>query len=129
MPPPDPLPGTAYGLSRSRWCWVDRKRECKPVDTALAALGRQAQHSSRAIPGGQLPTSSPPPPPRALGVAVPSPLRRLFDYRPAGTPPPGGWTPGLRVRVSFGRREVVGVVVECRDHSELPLAEQIGRAH
>jgi len=70
-----------------------------------------------------LPTSSPPPPPRALGVAVPSPLRRLFDYRPAGTPPPGGWTPGLRVRVSFGRREVVGVVVECRDHSELPLAE------
>lgn len=61
--------------------------------------------------------------PRALGVAVPSPLRRLFDYRPAGTAPPGGWAPGLRVRVPFGRREVVGVVVECRDHSELPLAE------
>jgi len=68
-----------------------------------------------------LPTSTPPP--RVLGVAVPSPLRRLFDYRPAGSPPAGGWAPGLRVRVPFGRREVVGVVMECRERSDLPLAE------
>ncbi|CAM3389032.1 primosomal protein N' [Halomonas lysinitropha] len=60
--------------------------------------------------------------PRVLGVAVPSPLRRLFDYRPCREVPPGGWLPGLRVRVPFGRREVVGVVVECRDASELPLS-------
>jgi len=68
-----------------------------------------------------LPISTPPP--RVLGVAVPSPLRRLFDYRPAASAPPGGWAPGLRVKVPFGRREVVGVVMECRERSELPLAE------
>ncbi len=68
-----------------------------------------------------MPTSTPPP--RVLGVAVPSPLRRLFDYRPAGSPPAGGWAPGLRVRVPFGRREVVGVIMECRERSDLPLAE------
>ncbi|MBZ9539126.1 primosomal protein N' [Modicisalibacter tunisiensis] len=56
-----------------------------------------------------------------LGVAVPTPLRRLFDYRPGAAAPEGGWQPGLRVRVPLGRREVVGVVVECRAHSELPL--------
>ncbi len=65
-----------------------------------------------------MPTSSPAP--RVLGVAIPSPLRRLFDYRPADTPPPGGWAPGVRVRVPFGRREVVGVIAECRATSELP---------
>ncbi|MFG6159101.1 primosomal protein N' [Halomonas sp. 1390] len=63
-----------------------------------------------------------PPAPRVLGVAVPSPLRRLFDYRPGRDAPPGGWQPGLRVRVPFGRRHVVGVVAECRDASELPLS-------
>ena len=63
------------------------------------------------------------PAPRVLRVAVPSPLRRLFDYRPAREAPPGGWAPGLRVRVPFGRREVVGVVVACLDHGELPLSE------
>lgn len=61
--------------------------------------------------------------PRVLAVAVPSPLRRLFDYRPAATAPPHGWQPGLRVLVPFGRREVIGIVVECRDHSDFPLAE------
>ncbi|MGM0703051.1 MAG: primosomal protein N' [Pseudomonadota bacterium] len=59
---------------------------------------------------------------RVLRVAVPTPLRRLFDYR-ADAPPSGGWQPGLRVRVPFGRRQVVGVVVECRDVGELPLGE------
>jgi len=60
--------------------------------------------------------------PRVLRVAVPTPLRRLFDYR-ATAAPPGGWRSGLRVRVPFGRRQVVGVVVECRDDGELPLGK------
>ncbi|ALM54493.1 primosomal protein N' [Halomonas huangheensis] len=55
-------------------------------------------------------------------MAIPSPLRRLFDYFPAGAPPSCGWVPGLRVRVSFGRRQVVGVIIECRDHSELEFS-------
>lgn len=60
--------------------------------------------------------------PNVLVVAIPSPLRRLFDYRPCTSAPPGGWLPGTRVKAPFGRREVVGIVVECRQHSDLPLA-------
>lgn len=56
---------------------------------------------------------------KVLKVALPSPLRRLFDYLPCNTTPAGGWQPGLRVRVPFGRRDVVGVIVELADHSEL----------
>ena len=43
-------------------------------------------------------------------VAVPAPLRRLFDYRV-----PADWSvpqPGSRVRVPFGRRHHIGVVLE-----------------
>jgi len=52
-----------------------------------------------------------------LRVAVPSPLRRLFDYAwpdHLGAPP----RPGSRVRVPFGRREVVALVIE-----KVPMAE------
>jgi primosomal protein N' (replication factor Y) len=51
-----------------------------------------------------------------LRIAVPSPLRRLFDYLPAK---PASYQPGMRVSVSFGRRQLVGVIVELSDHSEL----------
>jgi len=65
--------------------------------------------------------SFPPSSPRVLGVALPSPLRRLFDYRPCRETPADGWQPGLRVQVPFGRRQVVGVVIECRHTSELAM--------
>nr|WP_229803553.1 primosomal protein N' [Halomonas qijiaojingensis] len=68
-------------------------------------------------------TPSPASHPTVLGIAVPTPLRRLFDYRAASDVPPGGWRPGLRVRVPFGRREVMGIVIECRTHSEIALAD------
>jgi primosomal protein N' (replication factor Y) len=70
-----------------------------------------------------LPDSTSSPPPRVLRVAIPSPLRRLFDYRPSREAPPGGWQPGIRVRVPFGRRQVVGVVMERSDHSDLGLGQ------
>ncbi|MFU6375031.1 primosomal protein N' [Metapseudomonas otitidis] len=55
-----------------------------------------------------------------LRLALPSPLRRLFDYRaPAGVAPVA-LQPGIRVRVPFGRREVIGVLVEVTDRSEVP---------
>nr|WP_290447600.1 primosomal protein N' [Pseudomonas sp. 21LCFQ02] len=55
-----------------------------------------------------------------LRLALPSPLRRLFDYRaPAGTPR-NALQPGMRLRVPFGRREMIGVLVEISDHSEVP---------
>ncbi|MBF7729893.1 primosomal protein N' [Pseudomonas sp. N040] len=55
-----------------------------------------------------------------LRLALPSPLRRLFDYRaPAGLSRQD-LQPGMRLRVPFGRREVIGILVELRDHSEVP---------
>jgi primosomal protein N' (replication factor Y) len=55
-----------------------------------------------------------------LRLALPSPLRRLFDYRaPAGVPG-RDLQPGMRVRVPFGRREMIGILIEVSDHSEVP---------
>lgn len=59
--------------------------------------------------------------PTILRVAVASPLRRLFDYSAAGAPPESGWQPGIRVKVSFGNRTVLGIVVEITDSTEVPL--------
>ena len=54
-----------------------------------------------------------------LRVAVPSPLRRLFDYLPPQGEE-GPFRPGQRVRVPFGRRRVVGVVWACEATSDVP---------
>ncbi|MCB1652650.1 MAG: primosomal protein N' [Pseudomonadales bacterium] len=55
-----------------------------------------------------------------LRLALPSPLRRLFDYRaPAGVLR-SQLQPGMRLRVPFGRREMIGILVEVVDHSEVP---------
>jgi primosomal protein N' (replication factor Y) len=58
-----------------------------------------------------------------LRLAVDVPLRRLFDYRP----PPGvaasSLPPGVRLWVPFGRRRVVGILVETRETSDVPAAK------
>jgi primosomal protein N' (replication factor Y) len=57
-----------------------------------------------------------------LRVAVPGPLRRCFDYcwpATGGEPP----VPGIRVQVPFGRRQLVGVLVEVASSSDLPLEQ------
>jgi len=70
-----------------------------------------------------------------IRVAIPSPLRRLFDYLPPKNATPNKLTksanqslaaateaaliPGSRVRVPFGRREVIGVIMEIAGGSEL----------
>ncbi len=55
----------------------------------------------------------------ALGV----PLNRLFDYRiPAGETVTSADV-GVRVRVRFGQRECVGIVVEVAETSELPVEQ------
>ena len=54
-------------------------------------------------------------------VAIDTPLRRLFDYLPVerdGVPVPA--VPGTRVRVPFGRRVVVGVIVSLESESAAP---------
>jgi len=54
-----------------------------------------------------------------LRVALPVPLRQVFDYLPSeSTLDP---KPGMRVEVPFGRRKMVGVIVGLNDKSELPL--------
>src|SRR5690554_7032023 len=61
-------------------------------------------------------------PPQIYRVAVPSPLRRLFDYLP---PAEGGDrpVPGGRVTVPFGRRQVTGMVIAVASHSDQQLAK------
>nr|WP_178115877.1 primosomal protein N' [Pseudomonas sp. MS19] len=55
-----------------------------------------------------------------LRLALPSPLRRLFDYlAPVGVSV-DTLQPGMRVRVPFGRREMIGVLIEVSAHSDVP---------
>jgi primosomal protein N' (replication factor Y) len=59
-----------------------------------------------------------------LRVALPVPLRQLFDYLPPNTATES--KPGMRVEVQFGRRKMVGVIVEIDDKSEFPV-EKLAR--
>jgi primosomal protein N' (replication factor Y) len=54
--------------------------------------------------------------PSVLRVALDMPLRRLFDYLPAA----GAAVPGQRIRVPFGRQQLVGLVMEHADASDVP---------
>lgn len=56
-----------------------------------------------------------------IGVAIDTPLRRAFDYR--APPQQPEIRPGQRVWVPFGRRRVVGVVLECRDRTDVPAGK------
>ena len=55
-----------------------------------------------------------------LRLALPSPLRRLFDYRAPPGVPRSALLPGMRLRVPFGRRELIGILIEVTEHSEVP---------
>ncbi len=59
--------------------------------------------------------------PRVARVAVPVALARHFDYLLlAGEPVP---LPGMRVRVPFGRREAIGVILGVSAGSDVPRAK------
>jgi primosomal protein N' (replication factor Y) (superfamily II helicase) len=58
--------------------------------------------------------------PVILAVAIDTPLRRVFDYRAPNGVPVEILQPGQRVWVPFGRRRVIGVIVELREASEVP---------
>jgi primosomal protein N' (replication factor Y) len=55
-------------------------------------------------------------------IAVPSPLRRLFDYLPASNQQQQIQV-GTRVLIPFGRRQVVGVVAANACHSEFAFSK------
>jgi primosomal protein N' (replication factor Y) (superfamily II helicase) len=59
--------------------------------------------------------------PKVFRVALDTPLRRLFDYLPpASAEAAAALQPGSRVRVPFGRRRLIGVVLAVADTSDLP---------
>lgn len=53
-------------------------------------------------------------------VAVPSPLRKLLDYLPPVGDAGPALSPGVRLRVPFGRGSRIGVLVEVTEGSSLP---------
>ena len=57
---------------------------------------------------------------KILQVAVPAPLYTTFDYLSPATMRDNLPRPGSRVRVPFGRRTQIGVVVDHADHSDVP---------
>lgn len=59
--------------------------------------------------------------PRVVRVAVPSPLYRSFDY--LAPEPLSKLCPGVRVQVPFSRGYRIGIVLQLRDDSPLPLSD------
>jgi primosomal protein N' (replication factor Y) len=57
-----------------------------------------------------------------LRIAVPSPLRRSFDYLPPKGVDINTLQPGQRVRVPFGRREQIGVILALSQESKIEPA-------
>ena len=88
----------------------------EPPDLASELAG--AATRGRASIGGS--ALEPAVPVTILRLALPSPLRRLFDYLPPATPLDVIWQPGMRLRVPFGRREIIGVLIEVTGRSEVP---------
>ena len=62
------------------------------------------------IPGGLLSVAT-----LILRIAVPSPLDRTFDYLPPPDCDLSALAPGVRVRVPFGHRDVIGFLVGTAD--------------
>lgn len=60
-------------------------------------------------------------PPFFLRIALPTPLRRLFDYLPPQDVDIKAIIVGSRVSVSFQSRQLVGIIVEISTKSDLPL--------
>jgi primosomal protein N' (replication factor Y) len=59
-----------------------------------------------------------------LRIALDTPLRRVFDYRPPaelpGLAPRAVPRPGVRVRVPFGRQQLIGILVGVAAESAIP---------
>ncbi len=56
---------------------------------------------------------------RVLAIAVPVPLRQTFDFLAPDNSEQ--ITPRTRVKVSFGKRTLIGVVVELKNESDYPI--------
>ncbi|NNF96139.1 MAG: primosomal protein N', partial [Halobacteria archaeon] len=57
--------------------------------------------------------------PPVLRVAVATPLRRSFDYLPPRDVDIARLKPGMRLRLPFGRTEVIGVLLEITQEAQV----------
>lgn len=55
-----------------------------------------------------------------LSIAIPTPLRRTFDYLLPSDINAAGLQPGMRVKVPFGRRELVGLYLRTKQKTKVP---------
>jgi len=55
-----------------------------------------------------------------LKLAIPTPLRRHFEYLPPPSSEDFQWLPGQRLRVPFGRQELTAILVEVLNESTIP---------
>lgn len=60
-----------------------------------------------------------------LQIAVPAPLYQVFDYRSRSSQPVPN---GVRVRIPFGRRQAIGVVVGTTEKTDVP-ANKLRKVH
>ena len=67
---------------------------------------------------------------KILHIAIPCPLRQCFDYLSTESHPEQEWAPGLRVKVPFGSRQLIGIVLQVsninNDHDISKLKSVIG---
>jgi primosomal protein N' (replication factor Y) (superfamily II helicase) len=66
--------------------------------------------------------------PCLLRLAIPSPVRRYFDYLPPAGVSPQQLQPGSRFRVPFGKRTVIGILVAVVTQSEI-APDRLKQAH
>lgn len=60
-----------------------------------------------------------------LRIAVPTPLRQVFDYLPSDSLAGATLQPGIRIRVPFQHRELVGILLEVVDGSDVKRLKKI----
>jgi primosomal protein N' (replication factor Y) (superfamily II helicase) len=53
-------------------------------------------------------------------IVISAPLRQHFDYLPPSTGDLNSFTPGIRVRVPFGRQEQIGILLNISNNSAIP---------
>lgn len=56
-----------------------------------------------------------------LRVIIPTPLWQVFDYLHSDPSDASNLQPGMRIKVPFGAREVVGILLEVTHHTDVPV--------
>jgi primosomal protein N' (replication factor Y) len=57
--------------------------------------------------------------PKVLKIAIPVPVRKVFDYLPPASVDTAALQPGVRIEVPFGRRRKIGVLLDIVEASDI----------